>query len=112
MKLLGLLKVKEFDNAYKVFYKRYQLQPNDLSAKWLGTIDLNSSKISSAIKYLEESVKLNSSDLQTMYNLAGAYALNKEYKKSFDVISRVLSSDPNYPGGEGLLQQLKGVLKQ
>lgn len=109
---LGLLKAKEFDKAYKVFYKRYQLQPNDLSTKWLGTIDLNSSKIPSAIKYLEESIKLNSSDLQTMYNLAGAYALNKDYQKSFDVISRVLSSDPNYPGGVGLLQQLKGLLKQ
>jgi tetratricopeptide (TPR) repeat protein len=108
---LNLLQAKDFYNAYKVFLKRYQLQPNDLSTKWLGTIDLNSSRIPSAIRYLEESVKLNSNDLQTLYNLAGAYALNKDYKKSFDTISKVLNSDPNYPGAQALLQQLRDVLK-
>ena len=107
---LDLLKIKDYEKVYYVLQKRYQLQPNDLSTKWLGTIDLNSSRIPSAIKYLEESVSLNPSDNQTQYNLAGAYALNKEYRKSYDIIMKVLNKDPQYPGAQELLRQLKGIL--
>ncbi|MCX6170124.1 MAG: GDSL-type esterase/lipase family protein [Ignavibacteriales bacterium] len=109
---LDLIKDKEFDKAYKVFLKRYQIKPNDISTKWLGTIDLNFSRISAAIKYLEESVRFNKADTQTLYNLAGAYALNKDYKKSFDTITRVLNSDPNYPGAQNLMQQLRSHLEK
>jgi len=107
---LDLLKIKDFEKAYRVLQKRYQLQPNALSTKWLGTIDLNSSRIPSAIKYLEESVPLNPSDVQTKYNLAGAYALNKDFRKSYDIILKVLNKDPQYPGAQELLRQLKGIL--
>jgi len=107
---LDLIKIKDYEKAYRVLQKRYQIQPNELSTKWLGTIDLNSSRIPSAIKYLEESASLNPSDNQTQYNLAGAYALNKEYKKSYDVIMKVLNKDTQYPGAQELLQQLKGIL--
>ncbi|NJD22523.1 MAG: tetratricopeptide repeat protein [Melioribacter sp.] len=109
---LDLLKIKDFEKAYKVLLKRYQIKPSELSTKWLGTIDLNSSRIPSAIKYLEESVSLNPNDNQTLYNLAGAYALNKDYRKSYDVISKVLNSDPNFPGAQNLLQQIKNLLNK
>lgn len=107
---LDFLKAKDFEKAYKVLLKRYQIKPNDLATKWLGTIDLNASHIPSAIRYLEESVLLNPSDNQTKYNLAGAYALNKEYRKSYDTILNVLKKDPQYPGAKELLYQLKGIL--
>lgn len=109
---LGLLKLKEYDNAYKVLYKRYQIQPNDLSAKWLGQISLNKGDTKKAVKFLEEAVRYDSEDLQALYNLAGAYALNKDYKKSYDVITKVLMKEPNYPGAQNLINQLKvrGVL--
>ncbi len=109
---LDLLKIKDFEKAYKVLLKRYQIKPNDLSTKWLGTIDLNSSRIPTAIKYLEESTSYNPNDNQTLYNLAGAYALNKDYGKSFELISRVLKADPDYPGAQSLLQQIKNLLNK
>jgi len=109
---LDLLKIKDFEKAYKVLLKRYQIKPNELSTKWLGTIDLNSSRIPSAIKYLEESSLFNPNDNQTLYNLAGAYALNKDYRKSYDIISKVLNTDPNFPGAQNLLQQIKNLLNK
>ncbi len=106
------MKADEFEKAYKILLKRYQIEPNAFSAKWLGSINLNNGKVQPAIKYLEESAKYDPDDLQTLYNLAGAYALNKEYKQSYDVISKVLSKDQNYPGAQNLMQQLNGVLKK
>lgn len=108
---LDFMNRKDFGNAYKILLKRYQIQPNDFSTKWLGTIDLNQSRIQSAIKYLEQSYSFNSNDNQTIYNLAGAYALNKDYRKSYDMITKILKLDPYYPGAQNLLQQLKNVLK-
>ena len=107
---LDLLKIKDYEKVYHVLQKRYQLQPNALSTKWLGNIDLNSSRIPSAIKYLEESLSFDPSDNQTQYNLAGAYALNKEYRKSYDIIMKVLNKNPQYPGAQELFRQLKGIL--
>jgi lysophospholipase L1-like esterase len=104
---LKLVKAEKYVDAYKVLLKRYQIKPNALSAKWLGTIDLNSNRIVPAIKYLEESVKLEPEDLQTSYNLAGALALNNEYEKSYQVITKVISKEPNYPGAQNLLMQLQ-----
>ncbi len=109
---MEFLDAKDYDNAYKILLHHYQLQPNDFCTKWLGTIELNQSHIPSAIKYLEESVQYNSNDLQTLYNLAGAYALNKEYQKSYDTISKVLARDPSYPGAGNLMMQLQGTLSK
>lgn len=107
---VDLISAKEFDKAYKVLLKRHMLQPNDFSTKWLGTIDLNEKRIPSAIKYLEQSVKLNPNDLQTQYNLAGAYALDKQYRKGYDTVMEVLRKNKDYPGGNALASQLEVVL--
>lgn len=109
---LEFLDAKEYNKAYKILLRHYQLKSNDFCTKWLGTIDLNQSRIPSAIKYLEESVLFNPNDLQTLYNLAGAYALNKEYQKSYDTISKVLAKDSSYPGAQNLLMQLQGVFRK
>jgi lysophospholipase L1-like esterase len=108
---LNLVRGGKFAEAYKVLLKRYQIKPNALSTKWLGSIDLNAKKISSAIRYLEESVMLDPEDLQTSYNLAGAYALNKNLEKSYQVITKVISKNPKYPGAQNLLMQLRSTRK-
>jgi tetratricopeptide (TPR) repeat protein len=108
---LYFLNKKEYDTAYNIFLKRYEIKPSDLSAKWLGTIDLNRSSIPSAVKYLGESAALNPEDLQTLYNYAGALALSRDFRKSYEVISRVISKDPEYPGAQNLLAQLKSQFK-
>ena len=106
---LSLLKQANFDLAYKILQKRYMIEPNAFATKWLGNIDLNNQRIASAVKYLEESVKYDAGDIQTLYNLAGAYALDKQYNKGYQVISQVLQKDSNYPGARELEMQLRGL---
>jgi len=107
---LILLRQNNFDEAYSVLRKRYEIKANAFSAKWLGNIDLNNQRVKSAIIYLEESIKLDPSDIQTLYNLAGAYALEKLYNKGYQTISLVLQKDPNYPGAKNLEMQLKSFI--
>lgn len=107
---LSLLKQNNFDEAYSILERRYKIQPNVFSTKWLGNIDLNKQRIALAIKYLEESIKYDPTDMQTQYNLAGAYSLDKQYKKGYQTISLVLQKDPNYPGAKNLEMQLKGLI--
>lgn len=107
---LTLLKQEDFSKAYEILLKRYEIKPNSFATKWLGNIDLNNQRITSAIKYLEESVKLDASDIQALYNLAGAYALSKQYEKGLQTIKVVLQRDSNYPGAKNLKIQLDGLV--
>jgi len=109
---LNFLNSKELGKAYDLLFARYKLMPNDFSTKWLGTIDLNRTNVSSAIKYLEESVILNPNDMQTKYNLAGALALNKSYGRSLEFISSVIEHQPDYPGAAALRNQLQNILRK
>lgn len=106
---LALLKQNNFSDAYTVLLKRYAIKPNAFSTKWLGNIDLNNQQVKSAVKYLEESIQYDSTDIQTLYNLAGAYALEKNYSKGYQIITLVLQKDSNYPGARDLEMQLKSL---
>lgn len=107
---LLLLKQNNFELAYKILQKKYAIEPNAFTTKWLGNIDLNNKRIASAIKYLEESVKYDANDIQTLYNLAGAYALDKQYSKGYQTIEQVLQKDSTYPGAKELEIQLRGLI--
>lgn len=108
---LTLLKQEDFSKAYEILLKRYEIKPNPFATKWLGNIDLNNHRITSAIKYLEESIKLDPGDLQSLYNLAGAYALDKQYSMGLQTINSVLQKDMNYPGARDLKVQLDELVK-
>jgi len=107
-----LLDRKMYDEAYPYLLKYYQSHPDGFSAKWIGIIDLNKKNIERAIKYLEKSVKYNPNDSQVLYNIAGAYSLEKNYKKALDTISRCLQINPNHQGAKNLQKQLLAISKQ
>ncbi|MEW6652357.1 MAG: hypothetical protein AB1394_02695 [Bacteroidota bacterium] len=107
---LALLKQNNFSDAYTVLLKRYAVEPNAFSTKWLGNIDLNNQRVESAVQFLEESIKYDPNDIQTLYNLAGAYALNKQYSKGHQIISLVIQKDSNYPGAKDLETQLRNLV--
>ncbi|MCX7798480.1 MAG: GDSL-type esterase/lipase family protein [Melioribacter sp.] len=106
------LKKRDYNNAYKVLETEYKIIPNAFSSKWLGQIELNSGRILPAIKFLEESMEYDSTDMQVIYNLSGAYALNREYYKAYSNIRKLLRLDPNYPGALDLYNDLAKLVKQ
>ena len=108
----ALLDKKMFDEAYPYLLKYFQSHPDGFSTKWIGIIDLNMNKTKRAIRYLEISIKYNPNDSQVLYNLAGAYSLEKNYKKALDTISRCLHINPNHQGAKNLQKQLLAISKQ
>lgn len=105
------LKKQDYKTAAKILKTEYHLKPNAFSAKWLGQIELNNGSILPSINFLEESYKYDSTDTQVIYNLAGAYALNKEYYKSLKTIKKLLKLDPQYPGAQALYKDLINITK-
>jgi tetratricopeptide (TPR) repeat protein len=103
---LTLLKQKDYKTAEKIFMARYKIRPDAITTKWIGNIALSNKEIDKAIKYLEESLRYNPEDVQALYNLSGAYALNKEYDKAKNTLKIVLQKDPNNTGAQALAQQL------
>ncbi len=109
---LRFLKIKDYSNAEKILLAEYELRPNAYCSKWLGQIYLNNGNAKLAINYLEQAANFDSSDLQILYNLAGAYAINKDYQKSMEAVTKLMKKDPFYSGAENLYKQLTVILSK
>ena len=107
---LSYIKSNEFGKAADVLNLEYELKPNAFCAKWLGQIELTKGNTLTAINFLEESLSYNSEDEQVMYNLSGAYALLKNYKKSYEVIAKLLAKNPNHAGANKVINQLRPLI--
>lgn len=101
------LKINDYASPMKILEVLERVRPNAFSKKWIGQIALNEKRIPEAIQYLKQSIEYDPTDLQVLYNLAGAYALNKQYEQSYETINKVLVKDSNYPGARALLSQLE-----
>jgi tetratricopeptide (TPR) repeat protein len=60
------------------------------------------------ISLLLESRALSPSDPQMLYNLSGAYGLNKNYQQAMEIAEEVIAINPNFPG----IQQWKAQLQR
>ncbi|MFH1194758.1 MAG: tetratricopeptide repeat protein [bacterium] len=105
-----LLQVQRFDEALIYLKKRFEIEPDAFSAKWIGNINLNKNNDDEAIKYLELSLKYNSRDAQVMYNLAGAYLKKKNYKQAYECVEKCLLIYPEYSQARILKSQLAAML--
>ncbi len=107
-----LLQQKKYKEALSYLVSRYMIKPDAFSAKWIGIINLSKNKITDAVEYLEESLKFNSSDSQVLYNLAGAYSLQKNYGKALELINKCLEINPEYKEAQDLKHQLETALRK
>ncbi|MBT8391638.1 MAG: hypothetical protein KJO48_07730 [Ignavibacteria bacterium] len=105
-----LINVKMFDEAYPYLQKLNEIKQSAYSTKWLGIIDLLNNKVDSAIGYLTTSINYNASDAHTLYNLAGAYSMKKDYKTALEMINLCLQLEPDYAMAKNLQQQLLNAI--
>ena len=75
-----------------------------------GAIELNNGNIEKAIELLELAIRKNPRDAQALFNLSGAYGLNKEYEKAQEIIIRVLKINQNFPGAKQWYDQLNRLV--
>jgi lysophospholipase L1-like esterase len=107
-----LIRRKKYNEAYPYLVKNYEIKKDQFSTKWLGIIDLSKHKLDNAINLLNISLSFNPDDEQVLYNLSGAYAQKKEYKKALELINNCVKINPNYTAAIGLKKQLEAILKK
>ncbi len=105
----SLVETSNFDLAESYLKKHFDLSPDAFSSKWLGIIYLNKKDVKKAIFYLEKSIGFNPDDPQTLYNIAGAFALQGNYKKGLEYINRCLSIEPDFDGAYSLKAELEKI---
>jgi tetratricopeptide (TPR) repeat protein len=105
-----LIKVGKYSNAYYFLKRGFDKNPDAFNSKWLGIIDLSQGFIDDAIKYLETSIKFNSKDAQTYFNITGAYAQKKEFNSALDAINKCLQLKPDFPRADIIRKQLISII--
>lgn len=102
----------KYSLAYPFLQQGFNKKPDAFSSKWLGMINLSQKYVDDAIYYLEISLDHNSQDPQTLYNITGAYAEKKDFKKALDAINRCLQQNPNFPRAEVIRDQLQSLVSE
>ncbi|OGU34401.1 MAG: hypothetical protein A2068_12440 [Ignavibacteria bacterium GWB2_35_6b] len=105
----GLVNAGLYSDALKYLFKLHELNPNDYTYKWLGSIALVNKKYNIAINYLKKSIELNNKDAQTYYNLSGAYFNVGNINDAVKSVERCLSLNGNYPQAKNFYQALLNI---
>lgn len=107
-----LITAGEFSKAYYFLKRGYDKKPDAFNSKWLGIIDLSQGFVDDAIIYLEASLRYDSKDAQTYFNITGAYAQKKEFNKALESINKCLKINPDFQRAVQIRQQLEAIISQ
>ena len=103
------LNQNDFEAAEPLLEQAYSIQPKEAyTTKMLGAIMVQKGDLERGITLLLESRALSPRDPQMLYNLSGAYGLNKNYTKALEIAEEVIAINPNFPG----IQQWKAQLQR
>lgn len=105
------LNQNNFDAADPLLEQAYSIQPKDAyTTKMLGAIMVQKGDLQRGITLLLESRALSPNDPQMLYNLSGAYGLNKNYQQAMEIAEEVIAINPNFPGIKQWKAQLQRAL--
>ncbi len=104
-----LIKLQDFTRAFPYLQKSLAMEESAFANKWLGTIYLNNGRVKEALPFLEKAAKMAPEDPQLMYNLSGAYALDKQYDLAKMTLKKLYEITPNFPDAADLKRQLEQI---
>ncbi len=104
-----LIKLQDFGRAFPYLQKSLELEESAYANKWLGTIYLNNGRVKEALPYLEKAANMSPRDPQLLYNLSGAYALNRQYDQAKESLKKLFEITPNFPDAADLKRQLDQI---
>jgi len=107
-----LMKKQRFDEAKSVLLTAYNIKPTEYTCRMLGSIEVNDKNYEKGIQYLQESLTFDPDDIQSLYNLSGAYALTGDFEQAYELAQKINNVDPRYPNLQPWLQQLQQALRQ
>lgn len=104
-----LVTLQDFARAFPYLQKSLEMEESAYANKWLGTIYLNNGRVKEALPFLEKAAKLSPDDPQLLYNLSGAYALDKQYDMAKTALKKLFEITPNFPDAADLKRQLDQI---
>jgi len=105
-----LIKHKYYNDAVPYLNRKYEIEPDAFTAKWLGIIFLNNNKTDESLKYFESAYNMSSGDAQLLYNYAGAFVKKNQHEKALEMLNMCLRLNPDFPGAKKLQAQLLSVM--
>lgn len=107
-----LLDQGQLDEAEPYMLKAHEISPTSYTYKMLGAIRVNRGEFSEGAKLLEQSLSLNPNDAQALFNLSGAYAQTGELSKALEIVNKLITISPNFPGAQQWKLQLEAILSR
>ncbi len=101
------LQQEKFAELRSILLPTLNLEPTAFAHKWIGILNLKDGEAERSISHLKNALELDSDDLQTMYNLCGAYALSGKMDNAKKLTQKLIRLAPNYPGIQDLWRQLQ-----
>lgn len=101
-----LIKQQRYEEALVYFEAGNDVEETAVGHRMIGSILLQRGDRTQAMHHLERAVALDPHDHTALYNLSGAYALEKEYGKARRTVSRLLEIKPDHQDGRRLLASL------
>ncbi len=103
---------QELKAALPYLLESLKLESTAYAQKWVGQILLQMGQKQRALPYLQRAVREKPQDVQLLYNLSGAYALNGNYEKAYQTLLKAEAIDPDFPDLKSFKQQLEKVLNK
>src|SRR5690606_35490340 len=86
-------------------------QPTTQAEGLLGSLLLQTGDRAAAIVHLQRAIALDGTNAQALYNLAGAYALDRRFAEARPLLDRVLRQQPGRADARALLAQIEPFLR-
>ena len=96
-----------FEEAYELLDNSLKIERTFFAVKWMGSILLVSGIAEDAIELLLEAYEMNSSDVETIYNLTTAYIETGKVVEAKESLKRLILLSPGYEGSLELVAKIK-----
>ncbi|MBP3193592.1 tetratricopeptide repeat protein [Natronogracilivirga saccharolytica] len=104
--------MNDFDRARPHFEKAWSMKPSNYNARMLGSIEVNDGNYERGISLLEQALEFNERDVQAMFNLSGAQAMNGQLETAYETAMKLRQVQPGFPGLDSWLWQLERQRQQ
>jgi len=101
-----LIAMQRYDEALSYYRAALRHGESAAARRMMGTVLLQQGQRQAAIRHLERARDLDPSNAQTLYNLAGAYALTNQFDRARITATQLLEIAPNHQAGRQLLASL------